>query len=657
MAVTLPTVWYANYGNGSSTGYFAVPVWATVTAYTVGAIRRATSPTAANERTFICIVAGTSLASEPTWVNTAGAKTVEAAGPTWMECTGQPALNADLTNTPLSSANRSGAQVLGNLIQNNAGTFYFICTTAGTTGAGEPSYTLTAGVTTADNTCTWTCLGAVGSFTTAWGAPFSRLGNALATGLARVPAGGYLLVSSAHAETVAASTTLTNGTANGAQTQVVCIANGGSIPPTSATTGATYTVTGANGITLSGTNIEFNGVAFTSGTANPAFTIASTAGGFVRLRNCSVSCPSTAGRIIIGPGAVEWINTPVAFGNNAGSQGFGVSGNFTWRDTPSALSTTTAWPTNLFGAGGSGNGVVLCEGVDLSAFAGTNVIPAVTTYVQRAVFSHCKMPTITLISSVSPSINGYVVDLINSDTGGNTYNSQRLGLDCAQQVSTTAVMTGGASDGKTPFSWAFTAAGTRNLSWSNSFEAMPIVVWNATTGANVTITLEGAYVGTALPYNDDFWFDVLYFGTASSTLSTRGTCTKATALTTNTQWSASSQLWGGSAPARQNTTAYVRGDLIGVSSASGIVRLFVCTTAGTSNGSLPAGYASAVDGGTVTDNTATFTAVERFTMTLTLSAPQPQAAGYFYIYVKIANNGNGAGNYQTMFVDPKPVLS
>jgi len=105
VTVTTPSIWYANFGNGSSTGYFAIGVWATLTAYTVGNITRQTAPTAVNSRCFVCIVAGTSLVSEPTWILTKGAKTVEAAGPTWMECTGQPGLNAQfMRGAPMKGA-------------------------------------------------------------------------------------------------------------------------------------------------------------------------------------------------------------------------------------------------------------------------------------------------------------------------------------------------------------------------------------------------------------------------------------------------------------------------------------------------------------------------------------------------------------------------
>src|SRR6267154_825439 len=94
--------WYVNFGNGSSTGYYAVALWTTITSYSAGAlIRQRTTPAVGSERVFVCIIAGTSLVSEPaSWTTTRGGKTAETAGPTWQECTGIAALNGDATNTP-----------------------------------------------------------------------------------------------------------------------------------------------------------------------------------------------------------------------------------------------------------------------------------------------------------------------------------------------------------------------------------------------------------------------------------------------------------------------------------------------------------------------------------------------------------------------------
>ena len=116
-------------------------------------------------------------------------------------------MNADLTNTPLSSSNRSAAQVLGNLITNNTQDHYFICTTAGTTGSGEPSYiTSTTGGSydVTDSGCTLDVpRRSYMSFTTKWGAPHARMLAAVTSTWAA--SGDTVYVSSIHAETQAAS--------------------------------------------------------------------------------------------------------------------------------------------------------------------------------------------------------------------------------------------------------------------------------------------------------------------------------------------------------------------------------------------------------------------------------------------------------------------
>src|SRR4051812_11670026 len=225
------TVWYT-----SSAGWTAVTAWATGTVKAAGAlVRQNAAPAVGSERVFACTIAGTTHATtEPTWVTTQGAKTVDNTV-TWIEVTGKPGVNGDATNTPLSSSARSQAVVLGNIIKNNAGTHLFVCTTAGTCGAGEPTYGTTAGNTTADNTATWTCLGTVGSFT-AWKAPGARLATSFAT------TGDTVYVSSLHAETQAAALSI----APAGLTQYLCIADAGTIPPGAGdlTTGATVTTTG-----------------------------------------------------------------------------------------------------------------------------------------------------------------------------------------------------------------------------------------------------------------------------------------------------------------------------------------------------------------------------------------------------------------------------
>lgn len=655
MAVTLNTTWYVNFGNGSSTGYYAVAAWAATTAYTVGQIvRQLAAPAVGNERCFICIIAGTSGGSAPAWVFTRGAKTTDNTV-TWMECSALPALNADLTNTPLSSGNRSGAQSLGNLITNNTQDHYFICTTAGTTGAGEPSYVTTTGSTTTDGGCVWTCIGAVGSFTTKWGAPSAHLSNNSSS----YAAGDTVYVSSASAETYAGAINISFAAGSPVTPtsiiRVVCVGNAGNIPPQSAdvTTGASISVTGNNTFILQG-SVYVNGLVL----ATSFYTQMLNNTGIMEFENCSLQqTGSFAQPFYLGYGGNRSLlimkNTPIQVANQAGAY-IAFGGNVIWRDTPNAIAKMAAgsWPTTLFdsaGASAPNQPLVLMEGLDLSAFAGTQYFGIGLT--GRIVMNKCKLAALPVctVSGIDQGLTAGNIDVIDCDSGGNTYRHERWNYQGNQIVSTTAILTGGATNGTTAYSWQVSPSA--NAVWLWPFECLPIAIWNAVTGATRTVTVQGIYNGAALPNNDQIWLEVEYFGTASSTMATHATETKAnylasgSALTANT-----SAAWNSGATARANTHAYNVGDLISVTTAAA-GQLYICTVAGTSAGSVPGGYATAADGTTVTDGGATFRAMMRFSMSLVLSSPQPQSAGYFNCYVKAA-----LANAQ-YFVDPKPVLS
>ncbi len=640
------TSWYTNFGDGSTTGYYAVTAWAANTAKTVGQrVRQNAAPAVGSERVFVCTTAGTThVTTEPTWVTTQGAKSPAAGSDgtvVWHECTGKPAVNGDLTNTPASSAARSQAVVLGNIIKNNAGTYYFICTTAGTCGAGEPSYTLTAGVTTADNTATWTCLGAVGNFT-AWQAPGARLATSWAT------TGDTVYVSSIHAETQASALSISPA----GLIQYLCVANGGSTPPVAAdlTTGASVTTTGNSTITIG--HSYFQGIAFNcaTGAFGTLFNIGTGNGTYVSMRNCALNMRATAGgNFVFGnvnASKIELVNTTIGFGGSTGEL-FGLAGcQFLWRDTPSALSAVGGtWPNNPF----RGTvGTMRVENVDLSAFAGSGYWN-VNAGPVKAVFSRCKLANIAMIGSNSAP--GHVeIDVIDCDTAGATYRHERWQpYEGNQTIETVVVHTGGASDGTTTYSWKIVTQITAR--WTMPFESLPIAIWNPNvpSGGDVTVTLEGLVNAAALPNNDDIWIWSSYLGTASSTLGSSVTETKATPLTANGALTASTVAWDGAASARQNTHAYVVGDIIKVASNTG--RLFFCTTSGTTAGSEPGGYASAVDGGSVTDNTAVFRAAVRFKLAVTCTGPAPQTAGYITTQVRVGKLSS------TYYVDPKAVLS
>lgn len=586
--------WYINYGNGSSTGYYALAQWTALTAYTAGQIiRQLAAPAVGSERVFICIIAGTSLAAEPSWTLTRGAKTAEAAGPTWQECSGIAALNGDAANTPswtISATPPGGvkntAVDLGQVIKRDNGASYQICTTAGTAGnAGEPSFSDTAGTTTADNTVTWTSLGVVGNFT-GWQAPHARIQAAVAANWGG--AGDKFFVRSNHAETQAASMTVTVPSAAATPSYVVCVdVNDTALPPTVVTTGASLTTTGANALTVNGFKFVWQGIALNCGTSGTQdLTFGST--------NVSESYAIDTA-FLLGSGSAQVLklgtsNSTLTLDNCTLQVGTAtctvvVNAEVTWKNTASAIVGGTL-PTTLFPASNVVKHVIL-NGVDLSALGAGKTLVGANQVTAKFSFVNCKLgSSVTVAGTPTSGLIG--IDVVNCDSGATNYRHERYHYTGTQTVETTVVRTGGATDGVTPVAWKIVT--TANSKWAFPFESMPLAAWNDTTAANVTVTVYGIWGGGAVPNNDEIWMEVAYPGSSATPIATINTAnTKANNLASGTAQGSDSSTWGGS------TTA--------------------------------------------------------FKMSVTLSAPQPAMKGPIYVTIKAAKASS------TFYVDPKIALS
>ncbi len=241
--------------------------------------------------------------------------------------------------------------------------------------------------------------------------------------------------------------------------------------------------------------------------------------------------------------------------------------------------------------------------------------------------------------------------IILSDNAATNYMHIHSTLEGSSIPETVLIRTGGASDGITGISWKIVVGSTLGYpSWTNPFESFQIGEWNSVTGTNRVCTVYGIMNATALPNNDDIWLDIEYLGASGNPQASFGSGTKANILASGVAQTAdSTSAWDSLVTARTNSHAYSLGDVISPGSNAG--RIFFCTTAGTSSGSLPGGYASAVDGGSVTDGGATFRAGMRFAMSVTLSAPQPQLVGDLYAIVRAAKAST------TFYVDPLLTLS
>jgi hypothetical protein len=644
-----------------SVAYTAVAQWAATHAYTVGNIvRQLVAPSLNNERTFICIVAGTSQGSEPTWVLTRGAATNETTVH-WMECSGLPALNGDKTNTNKWAAN-AGNIALGAVIQNVAGTIVLICTTAGTGGTGaEPSWNTTAGATTADGSVTWTCIGT--SFAN-WASPAMRLTfllNSNTTWL--LNAGMTIYVGDDHNEST------TNGAfGSGFSNSIVCIDHTVSLPAGSGNLKITAAVTATSGSisfhNAGDTSNYVYGVQFVNSATNNNITIGNASGQRMRFEHCVFSLTGSGSGFIIPGNNVSAIVEfkDCTFSISLVGKTIALEGAVAKLENCTFTAPTITSGNQLITMTGVPQiGNTIFEGCDFSGItfnSGSGLVGGSVPY-GYTLFKDClfpsSLPAIYRGGDAAINYPAATIDINRCDIGGTAIRNERHTPVGTEVTSTGVVRTGGASDGATPISHQLTTfVNTGNSAYSidnrvNIFNAMPLTIWNSVTGSNRNIILRGIANDSRVPNNDEVWFDVEYLGSSSSPKGSYARGSKANVLAAGSALTVDTSAWDSAATARANTTAYTVGQVIKTASNAG--RVFFCTTAGTSAGSEPGGYASAVDGGSVTDGTATFRAGCRFSQTLTLSAPQPQQAGYLYAYPKIGRPS------MTYYLDPMPVLS
>lgn len=478
---------YVNFGNGSSTGYYAVPVWTALTAYVSTAnggrgdyIRQATAPTVGNERVFRCTTSGTSLASEPGFALTKNATTTEAAGPVWTECTGQ-----ELDQGPV------------------------------------------AGV---------------------WTAPHARLANAFVATWGA--AGDSFFVASNHAETRATAMTLTSpGTPPATPCYVYCVTQT-TVPPVSAnlTTGAAISTTGASNIVFGGSqNTDFSGCSFVSGDAANTASITMNGNSTVLcFRNCALTLGNTSGSSIFYIGASN-VNSEFLFVNSIFTFG-SVAGQFIngahfgrVRFISGSIAGGAIKPTSVFASARASE--LLLRGVDLSDFGSGVTLMGAGNGAGVTVLQDCAFGASVTVAA-TPSNRAHRVYVVRSDSAGTNYRHEQYTYLGTQTVETTIVRTGGASDGTTPIAWKIVT--TANSKWIAPYECLPIGIWNDTTAADVTVTLYGIWGGGAVPNNDDIWMEVGYLGSAATPIQSLVTASKADNLAAGAALTTDASAWGGS---------------------------------------------------------------------------------------------------------------
>jgi hypothetical protein len=637
---------YVDFGDGATTGYYAVAVWSNHTAVAGEIIRQATTPAAGSERCFVCTTAGATGAVEPTWTVTRGALNTSSVA-VYQECSGIAALNGDVTNTPAWAS--ATTWVLGQVIKDGTNS-YQICTVAGAGITGSaPTFSATAGTVTNDNVARWTSLGAQSNFT-GWQAPHARISAAGTTNWAQ--GGNNVFIASEHQETAAPTMTVSGASSAAKPVNFLCVAKS-PVPPTAVTTGATWAATGA--ATVQGTtngSTYWNGLTISTG-GNLALNNAGVYQ-WMRFDNSTFVLTGTASlngfTIGANPSYIEWNNCSVKLFNT--STFVRITGAFfVWRNS-TAFAAGSPIPTVSLIQLHTSTAAVSMDGVDFTGLTNALVGTELSSP-GPLILKNCKVPAgVPLAATPQLQPGNDEAHFVNCDSAATNYRNEKWAYQgtlttsggASNNVGDGVYHTNGATDGVTPVSWKM--ATTANCLWSYAFQSFPVTAWNTSAGSigSQTVTAYGIAATATVPNNDQFWIDIEYMGTVGGPLTNLATGTKASILATGAAQTADTSVW--SAPARQNTTAYVVGNAISVPDNPG--RVFFCTTGGTSAGSEPGGYASAVDGGSVTDNTAVFRAGCRFSMALTFT---PQIVGYLTVVAK-------AGLASTSFYfDPKVVLT
>lgn len=449
----------------------------------------------------------------------------------------------------------------------------FRCTTGGTSAAAEPAWTLTKGATTTENVGTtnvpvWTEVTGNETYNaTTFAAPHARLQTAMKSGWPA--AGDTIFVDASHAETQAASMTITGVGTVTSPLRVICIASTHSSTPVAAdlATTATCTTTGNNAMLVSGSHYCY-GITFSCGSTavSTNFTLNSAGGSQQVFDNCGLTMGATSGgSLLLGSGLTSTTADITRLYNStvtlsAAAHVLNPRGcRFAW--IGGTLAGTV--PTGLFGDSGlgdDGQSVIEVRDVNLNS-AGTwtskflfnqGVVEA--GYQIR--FVNCKVATTLggVVTGTNPG-QGTTCDFIVSDSTANvTVREEHYGYTGSVVQDTTNFRTGGASDGTTSKAWKIVSLSTASRVFP--FYCPDIYQWVNATGSK-TISVYISNNSSVTAQDLDIGFEVEYLNDASSPLGTYADTRLAGALgllSTGTNWGTDTSTWGGATTNKQVMT-------------------------------------------------------------------------------------------------------
>lgn len=399
------------------------------------------------------------------------------------------------------------------------------CTTAGVSGAAEPSWTLTKGSTTNDATAVWTEVTGSSTYNSAssYAAPHARIANAISWGAA----GDDYYFPASHAETKGATSTITfNGTTT-APDRALCIDSSGAL-----TTGASVTTTGNFAISLNG-NVYGYGIAFNAGTGSSAAALLNVPGqssSHQVWEACAFNIVSTSTAPTINVGlsttSVLFVNCTVSFGST--SQRIAVTGVCRFINKPSSTFVTGATsPTVLFNNFGSG-AKLQASGLDLSALGSGNTLMVTPSQDVQVALTNCKLNASVTVAT-TPGVLGATLDMLGCNSTTNVERNERYIYQGTLTTETTIIRTAGANDGTTAYSWKIVT--TANSKRTFPFETFEGVIWNDAIGSPLTLTIHTVTDNVTLT-DAEIWVEVEYLGSSATPVTTLISDANATVLTT-----------------------------------------------------------------------------------------------------------------------------
>ncbi len=488
----------------------------------------------------------------------------------------------------------------------------FKCTTAGTSGGTEPAWNTSDGNNTNDGTVVWQQIGgreaeqAAGNWKAALGA--------IASACSVASDGDVIYVSHDHAESWAAGVTM-----NKSVIAVCANSAGANLPPVSADLAntASVTTTGSNAISIA-SGFSAYGVNFRSGVGGTSSASNISISGTAYFENCEFELGSTStigavdiGASTIGNGYVEWNNTRLKLQNSFQRVSCAFS-EFLWRDSPGFLTGVTPSGLISWSTTNGARAPVTLRNMDLSALT---VIGSISN-AGYLIAENCKIhASLTLPTTSFWGVNN-PLRLHNCDPGtsGNIgFNVVERSPEFVMLTDPTIHRTGGASDGSNSYSLRFTMnSGAESLSRRSRY-LMRINKRYNTTGVSKTFTVHALVFATTMPTRSRLYGEFFISETSNTPVPTKKS-TQADFLD-NSAPATSTADWTAGLSARTNSTFISAGALFKV--ASNPNRVFYVTTSGTTAASEPGAYASAVDGGTLTDGTAVIKVLNRIKFEVT----------------------------------------